>query len=239
MGPQRIFQRATIAALGQLFQQMCGCSLTVAYATVIYEENLGFGAVKSHGLAIAMNSCLIIGGTVTVLIVDRIGRRPLMLISATVMTICMSVLAGMTSAPENKDVTYAAVFFLFLYVPFFAMGFLSLTNLYATEVAPLENRAAIAGLATATTWGANFVVLLVTPVGFSNIKYRYWIVYAVINAAIVPTVYFFFPETNHRSLEEMDEVFSQSKGIFDTVKIARVMGRRDGHGSALDVDNKT
>lgn len=55
---------------------------------------------------------------------------------------------------------------------------------YAPEIAPLEARAAIAGVSTATSWMANFVVLLVTPVGFDNIQYRYWIVYAVINAAI-------------------------------------------------------
>jgi MFS family permease len=73
-------------------------------------------------------------GTATVLTVDRFGRRPLMLLSAIVMTICMAALAGTTSNPSNKGTLYAATVFLFLYTHFFALGFLSNTNLYATEV---------------------------------------------------------------------------------------------------------
>lgn len=52
--------------LGQLFQQMCGTSITVAYATSIFEQRLGFGAVKSRGLAISLSSLLIFGGAATV-----------------------------------------------------------------------------------------------------------------------------------------------------------------------------
>lgn len=66
MGDQRIFNQAMIAVLGQMLRQMCGVSLTVAYATVIYEQYLGFGAVESRGLAIAMESLLIFGGAATI-----------------------------------------------------------------------------------------------------------------------------------------------------------------------------
>lgn len=238
MGDQRIFNRAMIAVLGQLFQQMCGCSITVAYTITIFEEHLGFGAVKSRGLAIAMQSLLIFGGAGTVLTVDRVGRRPLMLLGSAAMAVCMAVIAGSTSV-QNTPSLIAATVFLFLYTPFFALGFLSLTNLYATEVAPLEYRAAIAGVSTATSWLSNFVVVLVTPVGFQNIGYRYWIVYAVINAAIFPTVYFLFPETTGLSLEEMDEVFGQSKSIFDPPKIARAMRKRkDAAVDEIEVEGK-
>lgn len=51
---------------GQLFQQMCGTSITVAYATSIFEQRLGFDAVKSRGLAISLSSLFILGGTATV-----------------------------------------------------------------------------------------------------------------------------------------------------------------------------
>lgn len=73
-------------------------------------------------------------------------------------------------------------------------------------------------------------MVLVTPVGFANIGYRYWIVYAVICAVIVPTVYFFFPETADLSLEELDEVFARSKSIFDPPKIAQAMRKRRVNG---------
>lgn len=43
---------------------------------------------------------------------------------------------------------------------------------------------------------------MVTPVAFANIGYKTYIIFAVINAFMVPCVYFFFPETAYRSLEE-------------------------------------
>jgi hypothetical protein len=41
------------------------------------------------------------------------------------------------------------------------------------------------------------------------------------NAAIFPVVYFFYPETTRRSLEEMDRIFRKTKSIFSVVRVAR------------------
>ncbi|KAJ9649369.1 hypothetical protein H2199_000144 [Coniosporium tulheliwenetii] len=51
------------------------------------------------------------------------------------------------------------------------------------------------------------VVVLITPIAFNNIGYRTYIIFAAFNAAIVPLVYFFYPETAYRSLEEVDAIF--------------------------------
>jgi len=52
------------------------------------------------------------------------------------------------------------------------------------------------------------VVVMVTGPSFSNISWKTYIVFAALNAAIVPVVYFFFPETGGRSLEDLDVVFA-------------------------------
>lgn len=104
------------------------------------------------------------------------------------------------------------------------------------------------------------VVAEITPVGFSTIGYRYPIVYACINLFLTfpcksavllkvsfsahksltrgEGVYFLFPETNGRHLEEVDMIFTQSKSIFDTVAIARELPRGRGARaiSARDAD---
>lgn len=98
---------------------------------------------------------------------------------------------------------------------------------------------------------------MVTPPAFANIGYQTYIIFAVINAFMVPCVYFFYPETAYRSLEEvrrpqyhlpyrlcaeltisqMDEIFQECHGLrgaFDVVKIAREKPRRyDKHGNLL------
>ncbi|CAA7259651.1 unnamed protein product [Cyclocybe aegerita] len=49
---------------------------------------------------------------------------------------------------------------------------------------------------------------MITGPAFENISWRTYIIFAVLNAAIIPPVYFFFPETAGRSLEDMDVIFA-------------------------------
>ena len=73
-------------------------------------------------------------------------------------------------------------------------------------------------------WLANFCVVLTCPIMFTNITYGTYATYAVINALIVPTIYFFYPETGSRSLEEIDLLFesatTQGKPWSSVVRIA-------------------
>ena len=78
------------------------------------------------------------------------------------------------------------------------------------------------------------MVVMITPVAFTSIGYKTYIIFAVINAFIVPVVYIFYPETAYRSLEEMDQIFHKSKSWFDVVGIARSEPRMYGkHGEQL------
>lgn len=141
------------------------------------------------------------------------------------MAICMAILAGTTSdqAKDNTAALVVAVIALYCFQFIFTTGYSGLTFLYAAEMAPLQVRAAVSAVSTATVWVFNFLLAEVTPVGFASIGNWYYLIFAVINAAIVPSVYFFFPETKGRSLEEIDAIFAQSKNIFDPPRIARRM----------------
>jgi hypothetical protein len=97
------------------------------------------------------------------------------------------------------------------------------------------------------------MVVMITPVAFETIGYQTYIIFAVINAFIVPCVYFFYPgkcspylsskivlvftilltETRLRSLEEMDEIFRNSTSVFNVVKVARDTPNRYGKSGEL------
>lgn len=80
------------------------------------------------------------------------------------------------------------------------------------------------------------MVVMVTPPAFASIGYNTYTVFACINAFMVPCVYFFYPETAGRSLEEMDEIFhdvSGLKGAFSVVKVAKQKPRRYGKKGEL------
>lgn len=80
------------------------------------------------------------------------------------------------------------------------------------------------------------MVVMITPPAFANIGYRTYIIFAVINAAMVPSVYFFFPETAYRSLEEMDEIFHKTTSPFNVVRVAKELPYRYGKKGELLVE---
>jgi hypothetical protein len=111
-----------------------------------------------------------------------------------------------------------------------------MTWLYPAEITPLSIRAPANAISTTANWAFNFMVVMVTPVAFSTIGYQTYIIFAVINAAMVPSVYFFFPETAYRSLEEMDEIFHKTTNPFNVVHIAKEMPHRYDKKGELLID---
>jgi len=95
--------------------------------------------------------------------------------------------------------------------------------MYGAEIAPLGIRHKVTAMAAATSWLFNFMVAEVTPIAVASIKWKYNIVYASTSFVGVFLIYFLYPETKGRSLEEIDEVFLQSKSIFDPVRLAMTL----------------
>src|SRR3954470_22907665 len=156
----------------------------------------------------------------------------------------MAILAAMNYLAQNdkggNGPPVVAAIFLFVFNTFFAIGWLGMTWLYPAEIVPLRIRASANGLSTSANWIFNFMVVMITPVSFSSIGYKTYIIFAVINAFILPVVYFFYPETAYRSLEEMDHIFHQVsgwKGYFTVVHQAEIEPRWCGKNGELLVDD--
>ena len=80
------------------------------------------------------------------------------------------------------------------------------------ELLPLRLRQRGSSLSTASNWIMNYMVVQITPPAIANIGYRTYIIFAVLNAAWVPVIYVFFPETKGLELEDVDKLFR--KGDF-------------------------
>ena len=57
------------------------------------------------------------------------------------------------------------------------------------------------------------MVNMVTPVAIETIGWKYYLVFLIISAIILPIVYFLYPETMGRSLEELEMMFTEGKSI--------------------------
>uniref|UniRef100_A0A060TBT6 ARAD1B17908p n=1 Tax=Blastobotrys adeninivorans TaxID=409370 RepID=A0A060TBT6_BLAAD len=238
-GPNRIGHRALLASGLQMFMQMCGINVIGFYCGTLFEEYIGLTPVVSRVLSACTFTFQGVCSLFAIYTIDRLGRRKLLLGSALGMGLCMVALAASVAYADQQGPAIVASVFIFLFTAFFPQGYLGIPFLYATEVSPLAHRVPISGIATATSWAFNFLVAEVTPVAFSNIGYQYYIVYAVINLClIVPSIYFLFPETKGRPLEEMDLIFLRSRNIFDPVKVARSLDLRGSQDSILVSEEK-
>lgn len=54
----------------------------------------------------------------------------------------------------------------------------------------------------------------ITPIGISSLGWKFYIIWTVFNASFVPIVYFFYPETAGRTLEDIDRLFRENHDIF-------------------------
>ncbi|CAH0051316.1 unnamed protein product [Clonostachys solani] len=223
MTEYREFHRVVLAYVNQMFQQISGINLITYYAPSLYAQIGLEGDNLPKLLAAANGTEYLLASLLPIFIIEKVGRRKLMLLGAAGMSISMGVLAGTNYRVITFDDKAAGVcqaVFLFVFNTFFAFGWLGMTWLYPAEIVPLRIRAPTNALSTSGNWIFNFMVVMITPVAFDSIKYKTYIIFAVINAFMFPCVYFFFPETRLRSLEEMDDIFKKSTNVFDCVKVS-------------------
>ncbi|KAJ5080882.1 hypothetical protein N7456_013592 [Penicillium angulare] len=228
MGPDRHFHRTMLAYVNQMFQQISGINLITYYIPTIIEDQVGLSGTLSRLISACNGTEYFAASWVAVFTVEKFGRRTLMIWGAVGMSLSMVALAVSDSISSsnvgNSKGTSAGIaqcVFLFVFNTCFAVGWLGMTWLYPAEIVPLKIRAPANALSTSSNWIWNFMVVMITPVAFQSIGYKTYVIFAVINAFIVPVVYFFFPETTNRSLEEMDRLFRKSNSVFEIVSLAR------------------
>ncbi|KAL9133312.1 MAG: hypothetical protein Q9175_005506 [Cornicularia normoerica] len=232
MDENRHLHRTILAYVNQVFQQISGINLITYYAATIYQQEIGLSGLTSRALAAANGTEYFAASWIAVFTIEKFGRRQLMLFGAAGMACSMAILAIMDKY-TGKGTGIVAALFLFVFNTFFAIGWLGMTWLYPAEIVPLRIRAPANALSTSANWAFNFMVVMITPVAFASIQYKTYVVFAVINAFIFPVVYFFYPETAYRSLEEMDSIFRKCRSYFTLVQIARDEPRRYGKKGEL------
>jgi uncharacterized membrane protein YgaE (UPF0421/DUF939 family) len=118
-----------------------------------------------------------------------------------------------------------AVVFIFLFHFSYVIGYGGIPFLYAAELSPLKMRGTINGISMGTYWIFCIVITEITPFAFQALGWRFFIIFAGLNVVMMGIVYFLFPETAGRSLEEIDRIFMTSDSIWDTVKAAKRLPR--------------
>ena len=214
-GKTQHFRRTMIGATSQVFQQIGGCNAIIYFSPVVFEEYLKMDKVPSLALAGANVSVYAICACLSYFVIERVGRRKMFLIGAVGQSLSMFILMGCMipyvvsgESDYTKTVLKGSVLGQFLFLAFFGAAWLELPWLYPAEINPLRIRTNANAISTMSNWSWNFAVVQWTPPMLDSLQWGTFLFFGVINACFIPIVFFFFPETAGRTLEEIDVIFA-------------------------------
>jgi MFS transporter, SP family, galactose:H+ symporter len=198
---------ALIVGIGlAVFQQVTGINTVIYYAPLIVQSA---GIPTASGAILATVGIGIVNVLMTVVsmwLLDRMGRRPLLLIGigAMVPTLGALGLVFRNHAPTETSAALAVISMM-VYVAAFAIGLGPIFWLLISEIYPLRIRSSTEGLAAAFNWGSNLLVSLtfLTLMQALGASRTFWL-YGVLAVAGWIFSYYLVPETKGRTLEEIE-----------------------------------
>lgn len=214
--PIKSRRRFLIACGIQMFQQLGGINAIIYYSGTLFEKSIGFDTHMSALMSGFLQTWFFVASFIPWFLIDRIGRRPLLLSMISVMAAVMAVQAALIYQVQFKTASahgagIAAAAMLFIFQGAFTIGFQATVWVYPSEILPLRLRQRGSAISTAANWICNYIIVQVTPHAISNIGWRTYIIFAVLNAFWVPIIYLFFPETKGLELEDIDRLFSHGE----------------------------
>ena len=119
MNENRNFHRVVLAYVNQMFQQISGINLITYYVPTIFQDNLKFNQTISRLIGACNGTEYFLASWIPVFIIEKSGRRILMLVGAAGMSISMIALAASSAFPGSKVGNGFAAAFLFIFNTFF------------------------------------------------------------------------------------------------------------------------
>ncbi|HWB66868.1 MAG TPA: sugar porter family MFS transporter [Mycobacteriales bacterium] len=187
------------------FQQFVGVNTVIYYSPTIL-KSAGFTADQSITQALSVGITNVVFTVVAILLLDRIGRRKLLLVGTVGLTGAL-VLLGIffQSATLQADAAWIAVVALVIFIASFAIGLGPVFWLMIAEIFPLRIRSHAMSVCTVVNWGANFLIsyYFLDLVGKIGRPSTFWL-YA--GFGVLATTFFLLkvPETKGRSLEQIE-----------------------------------
>ncbi len=187
-----------------VFQQWSGINVIFFYAPDIFAKaNLGIDAALFQTTLIGLMN---IAFTILAMrVIDKMGRKLLMLIGAAGMAVCYLVIGFLFSTGRTED--WLLLTFIIITPAFFAFGLGPTVWVVLSEIFPNKIRGAAMSAATFSLWVACYLLTLTFPVFVElfNASNTFWL-YAVICIIGFLVIFKYLPETKGISLEKLEKM---------------------------------
>ncbi|KAL3457223.1 general substrate transporter [Aspergillus heterothallicus] len=203
-------RRLVLCFMLQLFQQFTGINVIAFYVTIVLETNVGLSRQTSSLVAGFIQIAFWAGTFPPMVLMDRFGRRKVLMYGSTMLCLAM-VLFTVGVALDTSASSKLALAMLIIYEFSFGMSWNCVPWLYAPEITPLNLRHLGAAVGCFSEWLWTFVIAVMTPTAIENTGWKIYLLFCIFLALSIPFVYFFLPETNGKTLEEIDYIFVKDR----------------------------
>jgi sugar porter (SP) family MFS transporter len=206
---------ALVVGIGlAVLQQVTGINTVIYYAPEIF-QSAGFASdAAALWATMGIGVVNVLSTIIAIWLVDRAGRRPLLLLGLAGMVASLVVLGAGFRGELGARLGNVTVGCLALYIVFFAFSMGPIVWLMISEIYPTRVRARAIGIATASNWGANFLVTLSFPTLRQTLGSgpTFWL-FAVFGVVALVFVWRRVPETKGRTLEEIERVWVRHRQL--------------------------
>ncbi|CAG8907747.1 unnamed protein product [Penicillium egyptiacum] len=212
-------KRMGLALVLNAGQQVTGQGSLNSYSTKIYQKV--FTSDSQIALINALNATFGIVFTLNaVWIIDRFGRKFLLIVGGIGMGLCMIIVSAVeTETPQlpngakSEPVGISIVFLLFLFIFFYKPSWGATVWIWTSEIFSMNVRAQAVGMASQTQNIANAIVQQFFPIFLDNEGFYAFYMFAGINFLLAVFVWFLIPETKQVPLEEIDILFGGANHV--------------------------
>jgi sugar porter (SP) family MFS transporter len=233
-------RRVMLGMCLQMWSQLCGMNIMMYYIVYIF-EGAGLTGRRTNLIADSIQYVLNVAFTVpAILYIDKWGRRPMLLVGTLLRGFWMFLVGGIQgrfgewsdasgsnvwAITGNLSATRAVIVCSYLFVCSFAVTMGPVSWTYPAELYSLKVRGKAVSLATASNWAFNTALAFAVPPGLNTIAWKTYFIFGSFNFAAFLQVYFMYPETVGRTLEEVEEIFKQGH-TFTAWKIGKDVGKK-------------
>jgi len=233
-------RRVMLGMCLQMWSQLCGMNIMMYYIVYVF-EGAGLTGRRTNLIADSIQYVLNVVFTVPAIIyIDKWGRRPMLLVGTLLMGFWMFLVGGIQGRfgewsdasgsnvwviTGNQAATRAVIVCSYLFVCSFAITMGPVSWTYPAELYSLKVRGKAVSLATASNWAFNTALAFAVPPGLNTIAWKTYFIFGTFNFAAFLHVYFMYPETVGRTLEEVEEIFNQGH-MFTAWKIGKDVGKK-------------
>ncbi|KAG8641453.1 probable polyol transporter 4 [Manihot esculenta] len=214
LSPSPALRRMLVTGFGiQCFQQITGIDATVYYSP----EILKGAGIQDNSKLLAATVAVGISKTVfilvAILLIDKLGRKPLLYLSTVGMTICLfSLAATLTFLGEGHVGIALSILFICANVAFFSVGIGPICWVLTTEIFPLRLRAQAGALgAVGNRVSSGLVAMSFLSISRAISMGGTFFIFSAVSALSVIFVHMLVPETKGKSLEQIEQLFQNER----------------------------